>query len=72
MLGPTENGRRPLTLGSWSWDGLAGAVAALTVPFVVEGPANCVLLSSGRRSASGQQRCVRAVHASVRTPSGLR
>ncbi|MET3635909.1 helix-turn-helix transcriptional regulator [Curtobacterium oceanosedimentum] len=38
VLADPVDDRRRLTLGSWSWDGLAGAVAGLTVPFVVEGP----------------------------------
>lgn len=38
VLEALDDDRRRLTLGSWSWDGLAGRVAALTVPFVVEGP----------------------------------
>jgi biotin operon repressor len=38
VLEDADDDRRRLTLGSWSWDGLAGAIAGLTVPFVVEGP----------------------------------
>ncbi|MBT2502047.1 YafY family protein [Curtobacterium sp. ISL-83] len=34
-----DTGRRRLTIGSWSWDGLAGRIAGLTVDFEVEGPA---------------------------------
>ncbi|WP_368003084.1 helix-turn-helix transcriptional regulator [Curtobacterium flaccumfaciens] len=33
-----DDGRSRITRGSWSWDGLAGAFAASTVPFAVEGP----------------------------------
>ncbi|WP_366556902.1 WYL domain-containing protein [Curtobacterium sp. MMLR14_002] len=33
-----EDDRARVTLGSWSWDGLAGVVAGLAVPIRVEGP----------------------------------
>jgi len=33
-----EDDRVSVTLGSWSWDGLAGVVAGLAVPIRVEGP----------------------------------
>ncbi|PZF57306.1 transcriptional regulator [Curtobacterium sp. MCSS17_008] len=49
-----DDDRRRLTLGSWSWDGLAGVVAALTVPFVVEGPDE--LRAAVRRSADRLER----------------
>lgn len=54
VLEPLEDGRSRLMLGSWSWDGLAGAVAALTVPFVVEGPEE--LRAAVRRSAERLER----------------
>lgn len=44
-----------MTLGSWSWPGLAGAFAAFAVDFVVEGPedlAGSVRALSARLSAS--------------------
>lgn len=33
-----DGDRCRITLGSWSWDGLAGVVAGLIVPVRVEGP----------------------------------
>lgn len=38
VLEVAEGDRRRLTRGAWSWDGLAGAFAALAVPLTVEGP----------------------------------
>ncbi|WP_065964702.1 YafY family protein [Curtobacterium sp. UCD-KPL2560] len=38
VVEPTGDDRRRVTLGSWSWDGLAGVLAGTTVPFTVEGP----------------------------------
>lgn len=33
-----EDDRASVTLGSWSWDGLAGVIAGLAAPIRVEGP----------------------------------
>ena len=37
-----EGDRARVTLGSWSWDGLAGVGAGLAVPIRVEGPEELV------------------------------
>lgn len=54
VLEALDDDRRRLTLGSWSWDGLAAVVAGLTVPFVVEGPEE--LRAAVRRSAERLER----------------
>jgi len=38
VVEPLSDERSRVTLGSWSWPGLAGAFAGFAVDFVVEGP----------------------------------
>ncbi|WP_263055070.1 helix-turn-helix transcriptional regulator [Curtobacterium sp. RIT-PI-V] len=55
VVEPLSDERSRVTLGSWSWPGLAGAFAAFAVDFVVEGPedlACSVRALSARLSAS--------------------